>query len=234
MTQDADRIDLKAPKDWSEVTVKQLRHIARLSGECLTREETLLALLCRFTGIRHEGKSVFVTKDRRRFAMPDWMMADFCGRLAFIIDELPRDVANPTRISPHLGNTRFGDYFHADALLYGYRLQGGTRLARKALRDLGQRKPFVTKTFADMVSMWWSSVQLRLKEQYPDVFAGDETSAEPYDPITARSNIMLMLNESRPQDNTLIEQSLTHDVLGALQHRIEEAKRMEEIAKKHR
>ena len=39
---------------------------------------------------------------------------------------------------------------------------------------------------------------------------------------------MLMLNGGRPQDNEAIERSNMHDVLAALQHKIEEEKHYEE------
>ena len=233
MEQDALHIDLKAPTSWKEVTKEQLAIIASLMNEQLTREEMLFVLFCRFTGIRHEGNGVFMTADKHRIRIETWQLDDFCNRLAYILDEMPCDIVNPTRVNSYLDNTTFGDYFHADALMYGYRLEGKPDMVRKALGDLGDHRRGVSKQFANEVMLWWTGVQQWLKSQYPAVFEEGGTSTDAYDPLKARQNIMLMLNNDSPQDNERIEQSKMHDVLSALQSKIEHAKQLEEQMKKH-
>lgn len=233
MEQDALHIDLKAPTSWKEVTKEQLAIIASLMNEQLTREEMLFVLFCRFTGIRHEGKGVFMTADKHRIRIEAWQLEDFCNRLTYILDEMPCDIVNPTRVNSYLDNTTFGDYFHADALMYGYRLEGKPDMVRKALGDLGDHRRGVSKQFANEVMLWWTGVQQWLKSQYPAVFEEGGTSTDAYDPLKARQNIMLMLNNDSPQDNERIEQSKMHDVLSALQSKIEHAKQLEKQMKKH-
>ena len=86
----------------------------------------------------------------------------------------------------------------------------------------------MTRQFADEVMLWWSGVQQWLKGQYPHVFEESGGSTEMYDPLAARQNIMLMLNNDMPQDNERIEQSKMHDVLSALQNKIETARKLAE------
>lgn len=226
-------IDLKAPGSWKEVTKESLSIIASLMNEQLSREEMLFVLFCRFTGIRHEGKGVFLTSDKQRIRIETWQLEDFCNRLAWVLDEMPCDIVNPTRVNSYLDDITFGDYFHADSLLYGYRLEGNPDMVRKALGDLGDHRRGVSKQFANEVLLWWTGVQQWLKSQYPLVLEDNGTSTEPYDPLKARQNIMLMLNNNMPQDNTHIEESKMHDVLSALQSKIEHAKEREEQMKRH-
>ncbi len=77
------------------------------------------------------------------------------------------------------------------------------------------------------MQLWWCGVTNGLKVRYPLVFESPGDSGEGYNPIEARRNIMLLLNDGKPQDNEKIEQSNLHDVLSALQHKIEKAKHAE-------
>jgi hypothetical protein len=233
MDQEQLHIDLKAPKGWDEVTKEQLSVIASLMNEQLSREEMLFVMFCRFTGILHEGNGVFVTSDKHRIRIETWQLDDFCNRLAFVLDEMPCDIVNPTRVNSYLDDITFGDYFHADALLYGFRMKGDPDMVRKALDDLGDHRRGVTRQFANEVLLWWTGVQQWLKSQYPLVFEDNGGSSEAYDPLKARQNIMLMLNNDNPQDNERIEKSKMHDVLSALQNKIEHAKQLEEEMRKH-
>ena len=229
----SERIDLTIPTSWNEVTREQLAIIASLMNEQLSREETLFVLFCRMAGLRHEGKGIFMTSEKKRIRLETWQLADFCGRLAFVIDALPCDIVNPTRVNSYLDDISFGDWFHADSLFYGYRLEGNPDMVRKALADLGDHRRGVSKQFANEVMLWWTGVQQWLKSQYPLVLEGSGPSTEPYDPLKARQNIMLMLNNDNPQDNEHIEQSKMHDVFAALQSKIEHAQRLEEQMKRH-
>ena len=227
MEEDALHIDLKAPTSWQEVTKEHLAIIASLINEQLSREEMLFVLFCRFTGILHEGQGVFVTSDKHRIRIETWQLDDFCNRLAFVLDEMPCDIVNPTRVNSYLDDITFGNYFHADSLIYGYRLQGNTDMVRKALDDLGDHRRGVSKQFANEVMIWWTGVQQWLKSQYPLVLENSGSSTEAYDPLKARQNIMLMLNNDMPQDNEHIEESKMHDVFAALQSKIEYAKMLQ-------
>ena len=219
-------IDLKAPESWSELTLDQLKTVVRLMRLQLTREEFLLVLFLNFTGVK-KSDGGFITADGRRFALTDGQVMDFCNRFSFILDEMPCDIANPTSVDRHLNNITFGSYFHADSLMYGYHLRGDTEMVRKALDDLGEKVDKIDGDYADLVSLWWSGVQQWLKEQYPHVFADGEGTGEAYSPLKARQNILLMLNDGKPQDNDAIENAQVHDVLSALEHKIEQAKEME-------
>lgn len=239
---DMEMIDLKAPESWSELTLDQLKTVVRLMRLHLTREEFLLALFLNFTGVKKADGS-FIAADGRRFTMTDVQVMDFCNRLSFILDEMPCDIANPTKVNGHLNDISFGAYFNADSLMYAYHLHCDKDMVRMALFNLEfgrleHGKPMyespkkvkieeVDDDYADLVSLWWTGVQQWLKEQYPHVFADGEGTGEAYSPLKARQNILLMLNEGKPQDNDRIEQSQVHDVLGALEYRIEQARAME-------
>lgn len=221
-----DKIELKAPASWGEMTVDQLKLVVKLMRLQLTREELLLTLFLNFTGVKKSGNG-FITIDGAMFGMEDYEIMDFCNRISFILDEMPCDIANPTTVDGHLNNISFGNYFHADALMYGYRKKNDKEMVRNALYDLGMWKESIDEDYAELVSLWWTGVQQWLKLQYPLVFADGEGGGEGYNPLKARQNILLMLNDGKPQDNDAIENAQVHDVLSALEHKIEQAKDME-------
>ena len=107
MEENALHIDLKAPASWQEVTKEHLAIIASLMNEQLSREEMLFVLFCRFTGIRHEGHGVFVTSDNHRIRIETWQLDDFCNRLAWVMDEMPCDIVNPTHVNSYLDDITF-------------------------------------------------------------------------------------------------------------------------------
>lgn len=240
-------IDLKTPTCWQEVTPEQLRFIVDLVNKGLRREEYLLVLLCEISGIKmvagtteEDGKKVvhtqFKTADGQVFDLEDWQVSEFCGRLSFVFDEaMPIETAWPFKWDRYLMNTSFGDWFHADAQMLGFTLDGDIERLKCAMKDLGDPHDDLQPLDADVVLMlkWYDCFKDWLQERYPFVFQKAEPGTEsPTSPIEARQSIMLMLNDGRPQDNEAIEKSNMHDVLAALQHKIEEAKHIEEQMKK--
>ncbi|MBQ4206299.1 MAG: hypothetical protein II662_06545, partial [Bacteroidales bacterium] len=130
--------------------------------------------------------------------------------------------------------TTFGDYFHADALMIGFSTNGDINLIRLAMVDLGVKRKKISDVDAVMMQLWWRGFKQWLFNEYPFVFAGSKDGGDSYSPLKARQNIMLILNEGHPQDNDAIEKSNMHDVLAALQHQIEIAKKEEEIMRKYK
>ena len=245
------RIDLKAPTNWQEVTTEQLRFIVDLVNKGLSREEYLLVLLCEFTGIKMVSgtskqnatstgsetvKATFKTAEGQLFTLEDWQVSDFCGRLSFVFDDpMPIETAWPFKWDRYLMDTTFGDWFHADAQMLGLTLDGDFERLKGAMKDLGDPHEDLQPLDADVVLMlkWYDCFKAWLQQRYPLVFQKAEPGMEsPTSPIEARQSIMLMLNDGRPQDNEAIEKSNMHDVLAALQHKIEEAKHIEEQMKK--
>lgn len=245
-------IELQTPTCWKELTTEQLRYVVEMGLKELSREKYLLVLLCKFSGIKmlagtseEDGKRVVHTRfkdaEGNVFDLEDWQLSDFCGRLAFVLDEqMPMDVAWPWKWNRYLYATAFGDWFHADAMMLRFSMTEDMECLKKAAGDLmpksdngGKRDDDVELTEADAVLLlrWYECFKDWLQERYPLVFQKTDspsTGSETYSPVEARQNIMLMLNDNRPQDNELIEKSNVHDVLAALQHKIEYAKQIEE------
>ena len=103
------------------------------------------------------------------------------------------------------------------------------------MNDLGDPHDSIEPSDITLMLRWYECFKDWLQERYPLVFQKAESGSEgPASPVEARQNIMLMLNDNRPQDNEAIERSNVHDVLAALQHKIEEAKHIEEQMKKYK
>ena len=236
------RIDLHTPTCWKELTTEQLREVVELALMGLHREEYLLVLFCKFANVKmvtgtadeDEKKVVhtrFADAEGHEFELEDWQVSDFCGRLAFVLDEqMPMDVAWPWKWNRYLYATSFGDWFKADAQMLGYALEGDQERLKGAMKYLGDPHDTLEPSDITLMLRWYECFKDWLRERYPLVFQkADQGSEEgPASPVETRQNIMLMLNDNRPQDNELIEKSNVHDVLSALQHKIEEAKHIEE------
>lgn len=240
------RIDLHLPTSWQELTTDQLRLVVETATKGLRREEVLLVLLCKFAGIKmvsgtykENGRRFvstgFVTADGKPFHLDAGQVSDFCGRLGFVYDTpLPIDVAWPFKWNRYLMGTSFGDWFHADALILKFSMTGDIISLQCAMSDLGDPHPDLQAESADFILMlkWHECFKEWLQERYPLVFQKSDTAdGTGYNPVDARQNIMLMLNEGRPQDNEAIEKTNMHDVLAALQHKIETAKQAEQQLK---
>lgn len=243
-------IDLHTPTCWKELTTEQLCYVVEMGLKGLRREEYLLVLFCHFAGmkmiatkVQSDEKTVVRTKFKcgdTVFELEDWQVSDFCGRLAFVVDEeMPIDVQWPFKWERHLLDTTFGSWFHADAMMLGFALEGDIERLKGAMKDLGDPHDDLKPDSPDFVLMlrWYDLFKGWLQERYPLVFqkADSSTGSESVgSPIETRQNIMLMLNDGHPQDNEAIENSNMHDVLAALQHKIEEAKRIEEQMRKYK
>lgn len=241
------KIDLHTPVSWQELTADQLRFVVTTALQGLRREEFLLVLFCHFTGVKmvagtamENNKKVVQTRfkdaDGHEFELEDWKVSDFCSRLAVFFDEnIPLDVAWPFKWDRYLFDTTFGNWFHADAMMLRFALEGNPEFLKKAMKDLGDKRGDIQPDDPDLVLMlrWYENFKDWLQMRYPLVFQKSKTGEnEIPSPIDTRKDIMLMLNNNRPQDNEAIENSNLHDVLAALQHRIEEANHIESELKK--
>ncbi len=238
------KIDLHIPTNWQELTREQLLEVVEMSDKGLSREEYLLVLFCRFSGIKmiagtidQDDKKVihvnFKDQEDRVFGLSDWQVAEFCSRLSFLLEDMPIDIVWPFKWDRYLFDTTFGSWFHADAMILRFTIEGNPDYLATAMKDLGdprEGKPSLAET--TLLLKWYGLFKDWLLERYPLVFQkvkpGQETAASP---VEARQNIMLMLNECHPQDNEKIEESNVHDVLAALQHKIEETNSISERLK---
>lgn len=227
-------INLTIPKTWSELSPEQVRTVAKFMNEHLTREELLFVLFCQFSGVRRTSGNDFVTSGGYTFRLEDWQLSDFCNRLAYIMDEMPFGIKCPVNVDDYIADVTFENYFHADALMIKFRKDNDAEIIKSVLQDLGDPRGEVSPILATEIMLWWSSLQNWLMQRYPNVFASSdgEPSSQSYHPWVARQNILLMLNNDRPQDNVAIEKSLAHDVLAALDHKIARMKEEESALNK--
>ena len=238
-------IDLHTPTCWKELTTEQLREVVELALMGLHREEYLLVLFCKFANVvmlvgsssdSEAVKNRFRDSEGQEFELEDWQVAEFCGRLSFVLDEqMPMEVAWPWKWNRHLLATSFGDWFHADAQMLGFALDGNPERLKGAMKDLGDPPETLEPSDITLLLRWYECFKEYLQQTYPLVFQKAEPGANsPTSPIEARQNIMLMLNEGHPQDNEAIEKTNVHDVLAALQHKIEYAKQIEQQMSKYK
>ncbi|MCR5035857.1 MAG: hypothetical protein K6A73_00855 [Bacteroidales bacterium] len=228
-------IDIKVPKGWSDLDIRQLAIVAKLIDLDLDRRQLLLVSFCTLSGIRirHSARGLRYVYNKQEFKLEPYQLSEFCNRMEWLIDERPVDIVNPTKIHPHLIDVKFGSYFYADAMMSRYGKTGKPRFVRKALKELGQGCLFMSKHKASIVQLWWNGVQGYLQKIYPLVFpSSDDKNKNTQSPFTILQNLLLMLNENRPQDNRLIEDADAHGVLAALNNKIDQYEKMKERIKK--
>lgn len=81
---------------------------------------------------------------------------------------------------------------------------------------------------ATMLKVWWQSVMVQIAPLYPNVFAKSDPKdgvSSIYNPFKQLQEFHLMLNDGRPQDNEKIDNARLHDVLSAMDSKIERQKR---------
>lgn len=219
-------IELKAPTSWKDLTNTDFLRVLEVGLMHLTREERLVVLLCHFTGIRHKKGDDYITADGVQFKMELWQVADFCERLAWMVDEKPDAVPNPTKCDDYLRDMSFGDWFESDTQMRLYADDGDPKHLDIVLPKLGEAVRPLTESEALMLLMWWNSVMAIIGGLYPNVFETSGTSNEkaPYNPFKLLQDFHLMLNDDHPQDNEKIDNARLHDVLSAMDSKIEKLK----------
>ena len=228
-------IDLKAPTSWKDLSKDDFLYIVEVGLMHLTREERLMVLLCHFTGIRMKGEptgvgtELFVTAEGQVFTMQDYEIADFCERLAWMVDGKPDVVPNPTRCDDFLRDMSFGDWFETDTQMRLLAEDNSPEHLAVVMPKLGEETHPMTEAEVLALVLWWGFVMETIGSMYPNVFEKSGPKDEPvaYNPFKQLQDFHLMLNDDRPQDNEKIDNARLHDVLSALDSKIEKRKREE-------
>jgi hypothetical protein len=229
-------INITAPLSWNELSLRDLKHVAQVMMlPEIDRTSASILLFCKLAGLKMKKNlenTVFFKMGKQSFVLEPYQLMDFSQQFAFIFEEKPCDIVNPTKIDSHLIDVKFGDYYFANAMMMRFQYTGEKKFVRQALKALGQRTIYLSKMKGMMIWIWWTGVQSYLQELYPLVFpkGGDnETDKTSYQIL---QDIFLMLNENRPQENKNIADSELHSVLSALENKIEQHNREKEALKK--
>lgn len=228
-------VDLTIPTSWKELTLEQFGAVVDIMLMHLTEQERLFALLCQLAGIRlygeptGSGTEVFTRKsDGQRFTMQDYEMTEFCEKLRWMLATEPDCVPNPSKSDAYLREMSFGDWFEADTQFRMYDDDQDLAHFDIILPKLGMVAKPIEPKLAVMLKLWWHSVMASIAPLYPNVFEkGDpkEVAQREYNPFKQLQEFHLMLNDNRPQDNERIDNARLHDVLSALDYKIECQKR---------
>lgn len=236
-------VELKAPTSWAELTLDQYRMVVEALLLHLTDNERLFLLLCQLTGIKKNGEPTaddiqqFVTSDGQTFSLRYAEIADFSSRLRWILTDDPEGVPNPSKVDDYLRDMSFGDWFETDTQFRLYDDDQDRAHFDIILPKLGmaeEPRP-VGIVMATMLKLWWHSVMGLIAPMYPNVFERSDPNsgaAEAYNPFKQLQDFHLILNEDRPQDNEKIDDARLHDVLSALDSKIEKQKREAEAMRK--
>lgn len=227
-------INLTAPTKWGELTADQFRMVVKVSLLHLTESERLFVLLCQLTGIRRyvDEDNKFVTADGQDFRLQDYEIVDFCERLRWLIDTVPDVIPNPSKRDDYLRDISFGDWFEADIQFRQYEDDHDLSHFNIILRKLGEWPRMIDEAEAIVLKLWWNYVMGVIGPMYPNVFAKSEGSGGGFNPFKNLQEMHLLLNDDRPQDNEKIDDARLHDVLSALDSKIEKLKRRDAELKK--
>ena len=218
-------INLNYPTSWEEVTREHLLIIAEHIIKRRTREEFLLEVFCKLTGIRivlncaeHSSEYKFA-KGRKKFNIPLSTIRTACEELSFLLEKTGLPESPILSVGTKLHGISFRQYYFANAYFHRYQQTQEQNMMEQMHQALTGRKAHKISAGEVMaISIWWSGVQSFLKERYPGVFSdqeGEQTGSTPADTL---QEILSALNNNKPQENENILNSDMHAVLHALQH----------------
>ena len=159
--------------------------------------------------------------------MQDYEVVDFCERLRWLIDTVPDVIPNPSKRDDYLRDISFGDWFEADTQFRLYEDDHDLGHFDIILPKLGDEAHEIEEAEAIVLKLWWNYVMGVIGPMYPNVFAKSEGSGGGFNPFKNLQEMHLLLNDDRPQDNEKIDDARLHDVLSALDSKIEKMKRRE-------
>ena len=220
-----DKIELKAPESWAELSLDDFRFVAKFMMENLSREEFLIIMFCHFTGVkivRSDGELYKFVHDGKIFFLSNPEVADLCGRFSWLYDTAPDVVPNPSKMDAMIRDMSFIEYYKTDVQMRLYEKDRDLAHFDTILPLLNEEVRSVDADEALVYSMWWHTVETMLMRRYPNVFRQSDGGSEDGDPFGTLQNIHLMLNDNRPQDNAQIDNANVHDVLSALNNKMEE------------
>lgn len=233
-------INLTAPTKWSELNADQFRNVVDILQTQLSDEERLVCLFCAMTGVKIIGMESdgsgtwFHSKDGEKFRLEAWELENFSERQRWLVETEPDYVPNPTKVDEYLRDMSFGDWYETDTLIRLF----------EADNDLGHfdaiRPKLGIKAYepaseldATVIRLWWNWAMGQIQPRYPNVFVkSDGEGKVANDPFKNLQDLHLMLNDGRPQDNTLIDEANVHDVLSAIDYKIDQSRKAMEMMRK--
>ena len=235
-------MNLTVPTGWSDVTPEQLRTIAHVDSLFLTEQEKRVAMFCRLAGVKIQTQVIdnsgantakyFLTRGDEKAQVDAATLMTLCESVRWVGEATPCDVACPFGWDRHLYDVEFGNYFRADALMLAYAYTGEADRCLRAIRELDP-KAEPTDDDVPVMRIWWAGFKEWLRGKYPEIYQKAEGGGtDGYNTADAWQNFMLMLNEGKPQENDRIEHAQLHDVLAAIQFKIQQAKEREAALKK--
>ena len=222
-------INLNYPTSWEEVTRKQLLIIASYILKGRSREDFLLGVFCKITGIRivyksgvNEGTATAqhcFAKGRVKFLFPLSTIHTACEELSFILEKTGLPECPILPLSTKLHGVSFKQYYFANAYFHRYQQVKDISLIHKMHEALtGKQLKKIEPHEVLAITIWWSGLQSFLKEKYPNVFSDEGDPDESKTPADTLQEILAALNNNKPQENDNILNSEVHSVFHALQH----------------
>lgn len=219
-------IDLKYPTSWGEVTKDHLLILSTLFLFSRTREDLLFELLCKITGIKLKIKpgldedtpaaEYFFKKKGVSFSLPISTIRTACEELSYMIDTVGLPECPILSINNKLYGISFKQYYFADAYMYRYHQTKDLNVFCSMYEALTGRKiKRLSPAEILSISIWWTGLKDYLKNKYTNVFAEGE-GVEEKSPAETLHEILSVLNNDHPQEDTLILASDAHAVLSAL------------------
>lgn len=230
-------LDLRFPESWEDISSSQLKFIAKIGLKELTREEFLLKLLCKFTGLKVEyipeeldsntdycftmPKKHFWNKKKLLF-IPISTIVEACQKFEYVIDQIGILNLSPIKgVSNKLYDIQFEHYYFCDSLISRYQSTQDKKHLKKAVSELtGKRCLRIEKRKAYMIIIWWNGVRKFLTEKYPYVFSSDGSGSDS-SPIEVYIQLLSIINNNRPDANKAIAATDLHSVFISLNNKLE-------------
>lgn len=220
--------DLKYPVSWDEVTREQLLIIATQMLGQKTREDFLLEVFCRLTGIKAVSRPgeeedtlaaiYYFVKGKERFTLDVVSISTACEELSFLLDTIGMPECPILSVNTKLHGISFRQFYFADAYFRRYQQENDMSffyLMYEALTTKEVRKMHQREVMA--IVIWWTGLKNHFKTRYPNVLKEGEEDREKT-PADTLQEILSVLNNNQPQQNDRILNSEVNSVLLALEN----------------
>lgn len=220
--------DLKYPVSWDEVTREQLLIIATQMLKNKTREDFLLEVFCRLTGIKivfRPGEEedtlaarYHFVKGKERFTLDVMSIRTACEELSYLLDSIGMPECPILSVNTKLHGVSFRQYYFADAYYHRYQQEKDMSFFYRMYEALTAKEvKKMPKQEVLSIVIWWTGLKDHFKKRYPNVLKEGEEAQE-YTPADTLQEILSVLNNNQPQENDRILNSEVNSVLLALEN----------------
>lgn len=231
-------INLTIPTGWETLTYQEFMDVCKILCLDYDRDTTLILCLFKLAKLKWPGKTydpeaiaglLPAIKDGKELFLNAATIKLACEKLSFIFDSVGLPPCPFPKMNRRLYGMPFGKYYEADSYIRRYYAQHENAFlnhAASVLTDGRVRK--LTPWQRKGLIIWWNGLTDYLMERFPDVLVSGGSISN-LNQVELLEELLLAINEGKPQDNEKILSCDTYSVLLTLQNKYHNAKQRSSV-----